>query len=122
MILIGIQPVDLTSVDEVHISSGGHEMPHMLFKERTALHQRLDRGRNWFHPCAKSIPTNVRDAQRNGSIPGECGKEVRKEFSQDRRSPCQERMRVSALEDAFARLCIIRKLITFNDRYLLKMI
>src|SRR5690349_10989061 len=122
MILIGTQPVDLTSIDEAHIGSGGHETPHMLFKERTALHQRLDRGRNWFHPCAKSIPTNIRNAQRNGSILGECGKEVRKEFSQDRRSPCQERMRVPSLRDAFARLNIIRKFITFDNCYLLKMI
>src|SRR2546421_11894446 len=121
-LIVRAQVRDLAGINELHVALDHQAVPHMLLEERTALHQSLDRGWNWFHPCAKSIPTNVRNAQRNGSIPGECGKEVGKEFSQDRRSPCQERMRVPSLRDAFARLNIIRKFITFDNCYLLKMI
>jgi len=48
----------------------------MLFKKGSALPQRLDGAWNCCHPHTKLMPTNVSCAQRDGSVLGECGKEV----------------------------------------------
>src|SRR5713101_3448166 len=72
MILIGIQPVDLTSVDEAHIGSGGQETSHILLEERAASTIGFDRVWGGRLPHAKVIPLHVCGSQWDGSVLSEC--------------------------------------------------
>src|SRR5437879_13772889 len=80
MILINAQPVDLTSIDEVHIGSGSQETPHRLREERATSTIGFDRVWGGSAPRAKVLPLHVDGSQWDGSVPGarliECREEL----------------------------------------------
>ena len=82
-LIVRTQLCDLAGIDDVHIVPGRHALAHMLFEKGAALHQHLSWSWQWCHPHAEAVPTQVRTAQRDRAILGECGKEVGEEFSQD---------------------------------------
>ena len=74
--IIRTQAGDLASIHDMHIVPGCQAGSHMLFQKGSALEQRFERAWNGCHPHTKMIPTNVRWAQGDGSVLGECGKKV----------------------------------------------